>query len=360
MTPVIVTGLGTAPVRGTYTGIVSDNTDAMEARATGSVQITTTTAGSQGSYSMRLILNGTPLAASGRFDAESVATPAVTVRTSAGSKTYRLRFQQEATGFADAVSGVVTDGTLTVAGEPSGGSFSSNFTATRNVWVSGTNETGGMAGKYTLALPLGGEVSDAPLGISMLTVSRVGMVLGRLSLSDGTRSVLTGIVSKDGVWQPYVSLYARSGFMTGALDFTDKDKAGVLGGELDWRRNATLLERLDGLGEKFTPVVRGPLFTVAQRSGNVRLEFSGGGLQEAISQTATLSQTNVLQVPTPNARKVALRFDRIGGGFTGSFTAPGDTQPTQVNGVVLQSENRAIGYFVRNGVRGFIAITAAP
>ena len=45
---------------------------------------------------------------------------------------------------------------------------------------------------------------------------------------------------------------------------------------------------------------------------------------------------------------------------SGSFIAPGDMKATPVTGVVLQGEHRAIGYFVRNGVRGFVEVTAKP
>jgi hypothetical protein len=360
MTPVIVTGLGTVPVKSTYTGVVTDSEDAKAAKATGTVQIATTTTGSAGSYSMRLVLNGTPLAASGRFNAESVAAPSVLSRAGGVSKMYRIRFQQEATGFADAISGVVTDGTLSAAGEPSGGSFVSNFVANRNVWVPAVNETGAMAGKYTLALPLRGEVSDAPHGISLLTVSPLGLVLGRFSLFDGTRTVVTGTVSKDGVWQPYAGLYTRTGFLTGTLDFTDKGQGGVLGGELDWRRNGSTLVALDGLGGRFAAAAKAAVLAVPAGAGNVVIDISGGGLPAPIKQTATLTPTNLLQATAPNPQRLSFRLDRVGGGFSGSFTAPGDTKATSVTGVVLQGENRAVGYFVRNGTRGFVELTSAP
>jgi hypothetical protein len=306
------------------------------------------------------VLNGIPLAASGRFDGESVARPSVTSRVGGVPKTYRIHFQQEAKDFSDAISGVVTDGTLSAAGEASGGTITSNFVAHRNVWVAGTRETGLMAGKYTLALPLRGEVSDAPLGISLLSVSPVGMVLGRFSLTDGLRTVLSGTMSKDGVWVPYGSLYARTGFLTGALDFKDKGQEGVLGGEMDWRRNASGLELLDGIGVKYVPVARSPLFPVKAGASNVEIDISGGGLESAINEQATLTVTNLLQVVGTNSRGLSFRFDRLSGGFTGKFTGPGDTVATAVTGVVLQSEKRAIGYFVRNGVRGFVSITAVP
>lgn len=360
MTPVIVTGLATPPVKGTYSGVVTDRSSEKAARATGSIQVATTTVGATGSYSLRLILNGTSLAASGKFDSESVANLSVVTRAGGVSKTHRIRFQQEATGFADAISGVVTDGTISASGEPSGGSFASAFVADRHVWAAGTNETGPLAGRYTLALPLANEVSDTPLGFSLLTVSPVGVALGRFSLTDGTRVTLSGTVSKEGVWRPYVSLAARTGFLTGGLDFSDKGQSGLMGGELDWRRSASVLTALEGLGGKYEPNPKSAVFAVKTGTGNVQIDISSGGLSSSIVQTATLTPTSAVQIPLPNARRIVVRFDRTAGSFSGSFTAPGDSKTTPIEGVVLQSEKRAIGSFVRNGVRGFVAITALP
>jgi hypothetical protein len=184
--------------------------------------------------------------------------------------------------------------------------------------------------------------------------------LGRFSLFDGTRTVVTGTVSKDGVWQPYAGLYTRTGFLTGTLDFTDKGQGGVLGGELDWRRNGSTLVALDGLGGRFAAAAKAAVLAVPAGAGNVVIDISGGGLPAPIKQTATLTPTNLLQATAPNPQRLSFRLDRVGGGFSGSFTAPGDTKATSVTGVVLQGENRAVGYFVRNGTRGFVELTSAP
>jgi hypothetical protein len=359
-TSVVVTGVGTTPVRGSYTGIVEDGSGNKAAGATGTVQISTSTSGTAGSYSLRLVLNGTSLSSAGKFNAESVATPSVVSKASGVPKTYRVYFQQEATGFADSISGVVTDGTLSATGVPSGGSFSSNFVANRNIWAATPSGTGAMAGKYTLALPLTEGVSDAPLAISLLSLSTTGTAVGRFSLTDGTRAVVTGIVSKDGIWQPYSNLYNKSGFLVGSVDFTAKGQSGSLGGEMDWRRGSAAVDALDVLGSKFAPPPKGPLVTVKSGTANLSVTISGGSLSSQIKQSATLTATNVIQVPTPNARRISLRFDRSGGGLSGSFVAPGDKKATTLTGVILQGENRAMGYFVRNGVRGFVEIDAAP
>jgi hypothetical protein len=185
-------------------------------------------------------------------------------------------------------------------------------------------------------------------------------VLGKFALADGVRAALSGTVSKDGVWQPYGSLYAKAGFLTGALDFKDKGQEGALGGEMDWRGSASSLELLDGVGEKFVTVARGALFSVKTGTPNVEVKISGGGMDVAISEKATLTATNLLQVVGANPTLLSFRFDRLSGGFSGKFSAPGDAAATAVTGVVLQSEKRAIGHFTRNGIRGFVSVTAVP
>ncbi|MEI7773407.1 MAG: hypothetical protein WCK17_01400, partial [Verrucomicrobiota bacterium] len=358
-TPVIITGVGTTPLKGSYTGAVSDNSTQKAAAGTGTVQISTTSSGAKGSYSMRLVLNGTALVAAGKFDAESVATPSVTVRTGETPKTYRVRFQQEATGFSDTISGVVTDGSLSASGEPSGGSFASSFVASRNVW-SASNTAGTLAGKYTMTLPLMDDSKDAALGTSLVTLSPLGLVSGKFFLNDGSRITTSGVVSKDGIWQPYVSLYSKQGFLTGSVDFSDKGQTGWVSGDLYWRQDAAKLSNLDALGGVYVAPAKGSVFAVKGAKSNITIAIAEGGLKEAIKETATLTSTNVIQVPTPNTRHLVFRLDRATGALSGSFTAPGDTTATPVTGVVFQTQKKAVGYFTRNGHTGTIEITANP
>jgi hypothetical protein len=359
-TPVIVTGIGTAPVRGAYSGVVEDSSGNKAASSTGTVQIATSTSGAAGTYSIRLVLNGASIAAFGMFNAESIATPTVLTRVNGAAKTYRLFFQQEATGFADSIRGVVTDGTLGATGTPSGGSFAANFVADRNVWVPRVQETGAMSGRYTLALRPVGDYASPPLGVALLSLGLTGSTVGQFSFNDGTRAVAVGTVAKDGGWRPYSSLYSKKGFLVGVVDFSDKGQTGILGGELDWRKSVSSVEELDVLGGKFVAPLKGPLLTVKSGPANLSVRITGGSLSSEITQSATLSVANTVQVPVPNPHRLSLRFDRNGGGWMGSFTVSGDKSATPVSGVILQGENRAVGYFLRSGTRGFVEIAATP
>jgi hypothetical protein len=198
------------------------------------------------------------------------------------------------------------------------------------------------------------------VGTSLLTLGATGTAVGQFSLADGTRVAATGIVAKDGIWQPYASLYKKNGFLVGAVDFSDKGENGTLGGTLDWRRSASQVDALDASGGKFVAPAKGTLLTVKSGASNLSVSLSGGGLAAEIKESATLNEKNQVAFGTPNATKLSLRLDRSGGGFSGSFMAPGDKKATPLNGVILQGENRATGYFVRNGVRGAVEVAVAP
>jgi hypothetical protein len=351
--PVIVSGLATRPVSASYTGAVMDTSAGKSAAATGLVTFATTSAGSLGSYSMRLLLNGVSLGVAGRFGAESVATAAVSAKLpAAGLKTLRLRFQQEATGIADTIRGVITDGTIDSAGETSGGSFVSDFVASRNVWTKSLKETGQMAGKYTVSLPVVDELGAVTSGIGLISLSNLGVVTGLFTLGDGIRSSLSGWISVDGMWQPYASLYSNRGFLSGAIDFSDKGRSGWIGGVADWRRSVSELRELDVVGGKFVPPVNTTVFPVRRAAGNAVVILSGGTLSAPISQSVTLSAFNSITVNLPNPYRLSLTLDRVGGSFTGSFWPSGARSSVPIAGVLLPQESKGKGLFIPSGSTG--------
>ncbi len=351
--PVIVAGLATRPVNANYSGAVVDASGAKSAATTGQVTFSTTSYGSLGSYTMRLVLNGARFGAAGRFGAESVGTATLAANLPAlGKTTLRLFFQQEATGLADTIRGVVTDGSLNASGEPSGGSFVSNFVANRNVWMRSIKETGDMSAKYTVTLPSLDERAGGTPGVGVVSLSNLGVVFGLFTMGDGIRSSQSGWISTGGIWDPYVSLYANRGFLQGNIDFSDKGHSGWVGGWADWRRSATDLRELDVVGGKYAGPAKGTVFPVKPQLGNVRVTVSGGSLAAPVSQLMNLSVLNLVTVSGSNPYKLSLSIDRLGGSFTGSILLPGSTVASQFLGVLLQGEGRGAGVFVPAGKAG--------
>lgn len=351
--PVIVAGLATKPVKASYSGAVVDSSAARSAEATGMVTFETTSSGTYGSYSARLLLNGVSVGAAGKFGAESVGTASVVANLPVvGKKTLRLRFQQEATGLADTIRGVVTDGTLSPSGVASGGSFVSDFVANRNVWIKTSRETGEMKAKYTVSLPATDNQEALAPGFGVLSLSNLGVVTGLFTLADGTKSAQSGWVSTGGIWQPYASLYSNAGYLSGNVDFSDKGHSGWIGGWLDWRRSRTQLRELDLVGGKYIDPVKKTVLPVKKGAGNARLTVSGGSLANSLSQVVTLSSLNLVSVAGPNPYKLSLSIDRAGGGFTGKIWLPGGHAATPFSGVFLQGGSRGSGLFMPSGSVG--------
>lgn len=356
-----VTGVRNRVGSAIYTGAVLDEGTLQAAQKTGSVVVTTTTAGPYGSYSLKLILEGQTYAAAGRFDAMSVATPSFPAKVGGVSKTLNMRLEQGLIDYADSISGLVTDGTIRSSGAVSGGSLLSRFVADRVVWEQGKRESTQMAGRYTATLADVGT-NPKPYGTGALNVSGLGVVTGQLTMYDSTRVTSSGYLSKNGVWQPYASLSNGAGFLVGQLDFSDQNNAGWLGGALKWRRDASKLVRLGVDGGTFAAAGAKTAFPLKAGQPNILVRISGGGLAAPIEQAATYSNKTI-SFPTTtgsNPYKIKAEIDASSGAFTGSFLPGGDTLTIGYGGVVLQRQLRADATFVRSGTMGAVRITPLP
>jgi hypothetical protein len=349
--PVVVTGLATAPFKGSYSGVVSDRSGAFASAATGEVQVLTT---ALGSYSVRLTLNGETLTDSGKFGAESVGVSSIVSKAS--KKTVRLRFQQEAKDISDKISGIVTDGTIAADGTPKGGTFASKFTARRNVWTDDPKKTVELAGKYTVAASPAGT-PGSPKATGAVTVGSTGTVVGLFSHADGTRVTQSGFISKEGIWETYASLYKAAGFLTGSIDFSDRDRG--VAGDMVWRTGAKSVADLDVSGSSFKLPASGLVLPVKSGAGNVKLEFAGGPLSQTVSKTVTLGARNTVTIPSADAQVLSLKLDPSNGTFTGSLrpSAKGLVQP--FSGVLLQNGSQGVGYLGSGVNTGWVRLDLA-
>ncbi len=345
--PVVITGVNTPPVRASYSGLVRDRGAGKEAVATGAISFATTAVGALGSYSMKLNLNGRSVSASGKMK------PGSTDLVSAGG--VNIYFQQEAVVASDQIRGVVSNGTISSEGVVTGGTFVGVFEARRNVWIKGRVETGTLAGRYTVALPSESALATvsgavAPEGVGTVSLSALGVAQGVFSFWDGSRVTLGGWISKDGVLPVYGSLKKGVGFLAGEMDFSGKGRPGELGGSLNWRSSASDVEELAARGGKFVPAQNGLILPVRTGPGNLVLGFSGGGLEEPVSDALTLGSSNAIAFPSPNVRRLSLKIDKVSGMVAGGYQFAGDRSSSTFLGVVLPVELRSeieAGYFTR-------------
>jgi hypothetical protein len=369
---IVITGVSTTPVKAIYAGAVVDVVqEERKASATGSIQLATTSIisampGGQrsfGGFSMKLMLNGVPMSATGRFREGSVAD--LVLKHPKDRSNIYIRLQQEATGLLDRITGVVTDGTIRVvdagtvvasagsvtltdgvvaAGTATTGKFVANFAANRNVWGGSVN-TDDQAGNYTVVLR--SDSGSRVDGTGLLTVGRVGTVTGVFSLSDNSRVAQSGWLSKDGIWKVYAPLNRNVGFLQGDVDFM-RAEHGAVSGRFDWRVNALRVTELSAEGGAYEAPARGAaLFPVGLiGSGpNLWLTISGGSLGSGVKQGLRLDAANRLSVTLPNPQRLSIRLDSARGGFSGSFFVPGEKKATPFSGVWLRDEEFGAGFF---------------
>ena len=89
------------------------------------------------------------------------------------------------------------------------------------------------AGKYTLLIPGSENAATQPggNGFGAVTVSDLGAITFSGTLGDGTRVTASSVVSHDGQWPFYVSLYGGKGSILGWLSFTND---GAISGQTGW------------------------------------------------------------------------------------------------------------------------------
>jgi hypothetical protein len=162
-------------------------------------------------------------------------------------------------------------------------------------------------------------------------------------------------VSKDGRW-PFYAAYAappagNGGAVFGWITFSNVP-ASALGGTLYWFRppgkTPAVYEggftslAVPVTGSAYNPADKPPL---ALTTGQVILD--GGNLPFAITNPVTLSSNGTITVAPPNTNKLALTINKTTGAISGSFANPSNPkQSVKINGVLLQNQTNAVGYFL--------------
>jgi hypothetical protein len=225
------------------------------------------------------------------------------------------------------------------------------------------------AGVFNCSLtPDSGTIANAALphghGFVSLTVSNVGVVTFTGKTSDGL--VVTGKTSING--SGVVPLFAvQSGgkaSLYGAPTITNKDVAGTC----DWKsvsrtgrvyKTGFDLHTLTVLGKRYVKPQAGfneIILGLANTPLNARLEFSDGGLGSTVGQNFTITNLNVVQMPTglSNPNVVSMKLDLVSGLIEGKFSVkdtnplpPGQqlTRTANYYGLVIPGTGEARGFF---------------
>jgi len=252
-----------------------------------------------------------------------------------------------------------------ISGTVSDGTWTAQLTADRASFNATKNEAINYEGRYTLAIAGSEEAAASPggFGWAALSISSAGLITLKGNLADGTALGQKVSVSKDGRW-PFYAAYApppagNGGAVLSWITFSNQP-ATALGGTLCWFRPAGKLPAVYQSGFTNLAVrVRGSAYNPAEApllaltSGQVTL--GGGNLPLTITNQINLAWNNIitLTAAAENTNKLALKINKTTGAISGSFANPANSNQTlKVNGVLLQNQTNAAGYFLGTNQSG--------
>jgi uncharacterized repeat protein (TIGR03803 family) len=318
------------PVRGAYRGLFGPTFAAQQLDESGSFLLNLTRTGA---FSGDLSVRGQTLRLAGKFGLDGAAS--LTLKRSNGESTLTTTLQLVTTN--QSISGTVTDGT-----------FLSILNGNRDVF-SHSNQATRFAGQYTLIIP-GTNLPATPFGTSYGTVKvdDLGNIRLAGSLADGTAISQSSVVSKDGNWPLYINLYRGNGSLWGWVNFTNQTLTTSSG--ISWistgnpARNALYGSGFDDQGATLT----GGLYQPGRNlPPGLIVTLQGGDLPSIISITNFSENTN----------KLTLKTNDNTGVVSGSFANPNDPKQTlKFNGVILQGQTNAQGYFLGSNQSGIFTL----
>jgi hypothetical protein len=334
--------------QGTFNGLFLDTNDVTEA-SSGFFTLAFT---KSGAFTGKIMTSGSTytLPTTTPFDAGGQVQ--LTVPTKQNTLTFNLQLD-----LSDPASRQIT-------GTVSDGAWTAGLTANRAVFSATTNKAVNYEGLYTLAIAGSEDAAASPggFGCATLSISPAGLITMKGNLADGTAMSQSVSVSKDGRWPFYASYAAppagNGGAVFGWLTFSNQP-ASALGGTFHWFRPAGKTPAVYQSGFTSAVPVVGSAYNptdsplLALTSGQVTLD--GGNLPFAITNQITLEPNNAITLTSApeNTNKLALTINKTTGAISGSFANPSNPkQSIKINGVLLQSQTSAAGYFLGTNQSG--------
>jgi len=330
------------PITASYSGLFYD-TNGVAFQSSGLFNLTTT---AKGKFSAKFQLAGRVYPFSGGFSATGLASNSVSLSKSS-SLTILLDFSS---GGVDILNGQMSDGNWTAG-----------LVANRAVYSK--TSLAPQAGKYTLLLPHnGGDASTQPggAGFGAVTVDHFGKVSFRGKLGDGSGVSQTAVVSGQGQWPLYVSLYANKGSILGWLTFANQPTSDIAGAAI-WTKLGQPTAKLypsgftnqtDAVGSMFQFTNGVPVLDMAAgelwlADGNLSQSFTN---QFALGKNSKVTSTN----------RTTLTISALSGLFTGNVVNPATMKRIPISGTVLQKQDVGAGYFLGTSESGEVFLGPVP
>jgi uncharacterized repeat protein (TIGR03803 family) len=319
--------------QGAYIGLFGPPYAARQQTESGSFSIYIS---DRGTVSGALSLGGHAVPLSGKFGLDGAVS--ITSKTIYDEFLLTTTIQLDVTN--QSVSGTVSDGF-----------FYATLNGNREVF-SRTNTATGFEGQYTWVIPGTNLPTVGPFGTSYGTakVDAMGHITLTGSLADGTAISQSSVVSKDGNWPLYVNLYGRKGSLWGWVNFTNQTLTASP--SISWintTNSARAALYRSGFADQSATLTGGPYLPGQALPAGLAVTLQGGNLPSTITVTNLAENTN----------KLVLKTNQKTGVISGSFANPDDPkQIVRVNGVILQRQTNAEGYFLGTSQSG--AFTLGP
>ena len=354
--PIIVTNVGTAPIKGIYSGLIRSNPFINS--QSGSATFTVTTLNT---FTGKVQVGTVNYPVSGRFNADGVAEVEISRRKLLPLK---LWLQLEATNLIDQIRGVITDGEI-ANGTATGGSFVAEIICDRLVWDRKKNAAP-QRGSYTVifgasdALPAGAPGGD---GFGSVTIAGSGAIKLAGRLADGTKVSQAAWLSKDGEWPLFSTLSKSKGSsLLGELRFQDVMNVSDIDGEIHWQlADSASPINLSAVGSRYVrPKIYERALTLENVAGNALVTVEEGGLGSSWNKVVTIGSGNQVSILAPGPDALTLKLTPATGVFRGGFIRPDNGDKAVLAGAILQKQNVGSGHFLSRSGLGGVALEPNP
>jgi hypothetical protein len=314
--------------KGSFNGLFYD-TNGVTIESAGSVVLTL---GQQGGFSGHLTMAAGVVPFGGQFDADGNSTVVVP-----RGKSSRLTFTLKFDATAKQITGTVQNDT----------NWTANLVA--DLAVYGGRNPSPYAGNYTYAWS--GNTNDPvnnPGGDTYGTVmmNRAGMLTGVTRFADHLTTTQTVPISKDGNWPFFVAVGGKEM----AIGWVHVDTNKVLSGTITWIKKPSITGFYRGGFSQNVSLFGSAWVAPKNHSLGVNLTTSsiltltGGNLGSALSPALSYNPNN--QTFSSTNPSLSLKLIPSLGLFSGQLTDPTTSRIRPINGVLLQNQNSAHGFFL--------------
>jgi len=272
-----------------------------------------------------------------------------------GQSPLRVSLQLDMSGSSQAMTGSVTDGSMTA-----------NLEADLLVWDA-TKNPAPFSGNYTAWIQPDTSQPNSPQGYGYMAVwiDPSGTVTYFGQLADGQYFSSASLLNRDLTWPFYFSTPLGHEVALGSLSVSD----GQMSGGITWFRDPLDTANFPG-GFSAQASFSGSPFLAAQpgkqtlRFGsaprNVSLAVGGADISSPMYFDGVILSNGWFSGTTPASqpRQFSLYLGPYGG-IKGSFINSTTGQWTSYIGVVLQNQNAAAGAFISSGRAGYVQVSPA-